>query len=58
MSFSNKCFETATKVEGLAAVTTDRITKTRYEQGDGKHYGSDSIAFPVTNIITIHYRLF
>jgi hypothetical protein len=31
MYFWNKCFETATKVDGLAAVTIDGITKTRYE---------------------------
>jgi hypothetical protein len=35
--FGNKCFETATKVDGLAAVTIDGITKTRYEHWFGSN---------------------
>jgi hypothetical protein len=35
--FWNKCFETVTKVEGLAAVTIDGITKTRYEHWFGSN---------------------
>jgi Reverse transcriptase (RNA-dependent DNA polymerase)/Zinc knuckle len=35
--FWNKCFETATKVDGLAAVTIDGITKTRYEHWFGSN---------------------
>jgi hypothetical protein len=35
--FWNKCFETATKVDDLAAVTIDGITKTRYEHWFGSN---------------------
>jgi hypothetical protein len=31
-----------------------RMTGRGYEQVDGKHYDSDSIASPVVNNITIH----
>jgi hypothetical protein len=33
--FWNKCFEMATKVDGLAVVTIDRIPKTQYEHWFG-----------------------
>jgi hypothetical protein len=35
--FWNKCFETATKVDGLAAVTINMITKTQYEHWFGSN---------------------
>jgi hypothetical protein len=35
--WNNKCFEMATKVDGLAVVTIDGITKTRYEHWFGSN---------------------